>query len=114
MTQFLQFGDDSDGDLIVSSTQNINTNVGVTGSNSSGAASIKGRSATVKFIFFSLISGSKSERISFADKVAVFNVQHSGSTDELIEKIVGSSKTSGVKLEPTSVNDGVAKIEVKQ
>jgi hypothetical protein len=55
----------------------------------------------------------KSERISFTENIAVFNVEHTGSTDDFIERLLNASKTSGVKLEVNSISEGNATIKVK-
>lgn len=56
---------------------------------------------------------SKAERTSFSDNVAVFNVQHTASTDDLVEKLLASSKTSGLKLDVSDISNGKANLTVK-
>ena len=62
-------------------------------------------------IFGSIAEVSKSERVSFANKVAVYNVVYKGSIDKLLEKL--NANKAGIKLDVKSIDGNKVELDVK-
>lgn len=54
----------------------------------------------------------RAERTAFADKIAVFSITHSGSTDQLVEKLM-ATKPATLKLDVQSINGNSVMLDAK-